>query len=132
LPIGSFKAVAEHFEIDPKTVAKLWSMTMKDVTGYQPNAPINPSTIVSNLPTTAFDTKFNNAGQKPKKVPIDTTIHQQRMENIDLQARGSTRFVASQVGLSKTTIIRMKKEKQIKTFVMSLKPKLNDGCQNVK
>jgi hypothetical protein len=25
---------------------------MKDVTGYQPNAPINPSVIVSNLPTT--------------------------------------------------------------------------------
>jgi ABC-type ATPase with predicted acetyltransferase domain len=49
------------------------------------------------------------------------------MENIDLQARGSIRFVAGQVGLSKTTIIRMKKEKQIKTFTMSLKPKLNDG-----
>jgi hypothetical protein len=54
LPIGSFKAVADHFEIDPKTVAKLWSMTMKDVTGYHPNTPINPYVIVSNLPSTAF------------------------------------------------------------------------------
>jgi hypothetical protein len=64
LPIGSFKAVAEHFQIFPKTVAKLWSMTLKDVTGYQPNASINPSVIVSNLPTTVFDTRFNNAGRK--------------------------------------------------------------------
>jgi hypothetical protein len=49
------------------------------------------------------------------------------MENMDLESRGSLRFVAGQVGVSKTTIIRMKKEKQIKTFTMSLKPKLNDG-----
>jgi hypothetical protein len=48
------------------------------------------------------------------------------MENINLQARGSIRFVAGQVGLSKTTILRMKKEKQIKIFTMSLKPKLNN------
>ena len=126
LPIGSFKAVGQDFDIDPKTIAKLWksTMTQEQVNGYQPNVPIDPSFIVSNLSTTAFDTKFGNAGRKPK-VPIDT-IHQQ-MENIDLQARGSIRFVAGQVGLSKTTIIRMKKEKQIKMFTMSLKPKLNDG-----
>jgi DNA-binding transcriptional regulator YhcF (GntR family) len=28
LPIGSLKAVGEHFQIDPKTVAKLWKSTM--------------------------------------------------------------------------------------------------------
>jgi hypothetical protein len=125
LPIGSFKAVGQDFDIDPKTIAKLWKSTMtQQVNGYQPNVPIDPPFIVSNLSTTAFDAKFGNAGQKPK-VPIDT-IHQQ-MENIDLQTRGSIRFVAGQVGFSKTTIITMKKEKQIKMFTMSLKPKLNDG-----
>ena len=31
LPNGSFKAVADHFEIDPKTVAKLWRSTMTQV-----------------------------------------------------------------------------------------------------
>jgi hypothetical protein len=34
LPNGSFKAVADHFEIDPKTVAKLWKSTMTQVNGY--------------------------------------------------------------------------------------------------
>jgi hypothetical protein len=63
LPIGSFKAVADHFEIDPKTVAKLWKSTMTQVNGYQANLPIYPPFIVaSNLPTTVFDTKFKNAG----------------------------------------------------------------------
>jgi hypothetical protein len=92
LPIGSFKAVAEHFQIDPKTVAELWKSTMTQVNGYQPNLPIDAPFIVSNLPTTAFEMKF----------------------------------VAGAIGVSKTTIIRMKQAKQIKAFTMSLKPKLND------
>jgi hypothetical protein len=66
LPFGSFKAVGEHYVIDPKTVAKLWSSTMIQVNGYQPNLPIDPPFVVSNIPTTAFDTKFQNAGRKPK------------------------------------------------------------------
>jgi hypothetical protein len=37
LPIGSFKAVAEQFQIDPKTIGKLWKSTMTQVNGYQPN-----------------------------------------------------------------------------------------------
>jgi hypothetical protein len=66
--IGSFKAVADHFQIDPKTVGKLWKSTMTQVNGYQPNLPIDPPFIVANLPTTVwFDTKFKNApGQKPQ------------------------------------------------------------------
>jgi hypothetical protein len=84
LPIGSFKAVAEQFQIDPKTIAKLWKSTMTQVNGYQPNLPIDPSVIVSNLPTTAFDTKFNNAGRKPK-LPVDTVF--QQMENMDLETK---------------------------------------------
>jgi hypothetical protein len=69
LPNGSFKAVADHFEIDPKTVAKLWRSTMTQVNGYQANLPIDPRYIVANLPTTVFDTKFKNAGRKPKYEP---------------------------------------------------------------
>jgi hypothetical protein len=124
LPIGSFKAVAQDFGIDPKTVGKVWSSTMIQVIGYQRNALIDPPFIVSNLPTTAFDTKFENAGRKPK-LSIDTAF--QQMEDVDKESWGSLRFVAGQVGVSKTTIIRMIKEEQIKTYMMSLKPKLNDG-----
>jgi hypothetical protein len=49
------------------------------------------------------------------------------MEDVDQESRGSHRFVAGQVGVSKTTMIRMIKEKQINTYMMPLKPKLNDG-----
>jgi hypothetical protein len=73
LPIGSFKAVGEHFQIDPKTVAKLWKSKMTQVNGYQPNLPIDPPFIVANLPNTAFDKKFENAGRKPK-FDIDTVF----------------------------------------------------------
>ena len=123
LPIGSFKAVGEHFQIDPKTVAKLWKSTMAQVNGYQANLPIDPPFIVANLPTTAFDTKFDNAGRKPK-FDIDTVF--QQIENVDKESRKSLNFVAGAIGVSKTTIIRMKQAKQIKAFTMSLKPKLND------
>jgi hypothetical protein len=34
----------------------------QQVNGYQPNVPIDPPFIVSNLSTTAFDTKLGNAG----------------------------------------------------------------------
>jgi hypothetical protein len=53
LPIGSFKAVADHFKIDPNTVAKLWHSTMIEVNdGHQPNLPFDPPFIVvaKNLP----------------------------------------------------------------------------------
>jgi hypothetical protein len=66
LPVGSFKAVGEHFEIDPKTVGKLWKSTLIQVNGYQPNLPIDPPFILANLPATVFDTKFKNAGRKPQ------------------------------------------------------------------
>jgi hypothetical protein len=46
--------VAVHFQIDPKIVAKLWDLTMKQVPVYQSNAPVNPPAIVSNLPATAL------------------------------------------------------------------------------
>jgi hypothetical protein len=80
LPFGSFKAVGEHCVVDPKTVAKLWSSTMLQVNGYQPNLPIDPPFVVSNLPTTAFDTKFQNAGRKPK-FELETVF--QRIEDVE-------------------------------------------------
>jgi hypothetical protein len=123
LPIGSFKAVAQDFDIDAKTVAKLWSMTTNQVNGYQPNTPIDPPFIISNLPTTAFDTKFENAGRKPK-LDMDTVF--QQIENVDKESRKSLNFFAGAIGVSKTSIIRMKKAKQIKAYTMSLKPKWND------
>jgi hypothetical protein len=67
LPFGAFKAVAEGYSIDPKTVHRLWNSTMTQVAGYQTNQPIDPSFVVANLPTTAvFDTKFHSTGQKPQ------------------------------------------------------------------
>jgi hypothetical protein len=93
------------------------------VNAYQPNLPIDPPFIVSNLPATGFDMKFDNAGQK-LKLDIDTVF--QQIENVDKESRKSLNFVAGAIGVSKTTIIRMKQAKQIKAFTMSLKPKLND------
>jgi hypothetical protein len=112
LPFGTFKAVGEHYVIDPKTVAKLWSSTMIQVNGYQPNLPIDPPFVVSNLATTAFDTQFQNAGRKPK-FELETVF--QRIEDVDKESRCSLRFVAGAVGMSLSTISRMKnKEKKIK------------------
>jgi hypothetical protein len=59
LPVGSFKAVADHFEIDPKTVGKLWKSTMIQVNGYQPNLPIDPPFILANLPTTTVEQLYH-------------------------------------------------------------------------
>jgi hypothetical protein len=98
LPIGSFKAVADHFEIDPKTVAKLWKSTMTQVNGYQANLPIDPPFIVANRPTTAFDTKFKNAGRKPQYEPEQVL---QEIEIIDPNIRRSVRYLAGTLGISK-------------------------------
>jgi hypothetical protein len=87
-PIGSFKAVADHFEIDPKTVGKLWKSTMTQVNGYQPNLPIDPPFIVANLPTTVFDMKFKNAGQKPQQKYNHETLLQE-IKIIDPKKRRS-------------------------------------------
>jgi hypothetical protein len=45
---------------------------------------IEPPAIVSNLPVTAFDTKFENAGHKPKFY-LDTAF--QRIENVDQESQ---------------------------------------------
>jgi hypothetical protein len=104
LPTGSFKAVADHFEIDPKTVGKLWKSTMIQVNGYQPNLPIDPPLIVANLPTTVFDTKFKNAGRKPQYEP-ETVL--QEIEITDPNKRRSVGSLAGALG-------SMKKEKQLR------------------
>jgi hypothetical protein len=95
--LGVFKAVADHFEIDPKTVAKLWKSTMTQVNGYQANLPIDPPFIVANLPTTAFDTKFKNAGQKQHYEPEQVL---QEIEIIDPNKRRSVRSLAGALGIS--------------------------------
>jgi hypothetical protein len=124
LPVGSFKAVADHFEIDPKTVGKLWKSTMTQVNGYQPNLPIDPPFIAANLPNTAFDTKFKNEGRKPQYEP-ETVL--QEIKIIDPNKRRSVRSLAGAlVGISKSSIGSMKKEKKLRVYTMSLKPKLND------
>jgi hypothetical protein len=123
LPIGSFKAVGDHFQIDPKTVGKLWKSTMIQVNGYQPNLPIDPPFIAANLPTTVFDTKFKNAGRKPQYEP-ETVL--QEIEIIDPNKRRSIRSLAGALGISKSSIGSMKKEKKLRVYTMSLKPKLND------
>jgi hypothetical protein len=96
LPIGSFKAVADHFEIDPKTVGKLWKSTMTQVNEYQPNLPIDPPFIVANLPTKVFDTKFKNAGEKPQ---YDHETVLQEIEIIDPNSRHSVRSLAGTLGI---------------------------------
>ena len=123
LPVGAFKAVAEAFNIRPKTVSKLWHTTMKMVPGYQYNAPIDPSFVVANVPAAAFETKFKNAGRKPQ---FDHETVLQEIKNIDPNARRSIRSLAGAIGVSKTTIARMKQNKQLRVHTMSLKPKLND------
>jgi hypothetical protein len=101
LPVGSFKAVGEHFEIDPKTVGKLWKSTMIQVNGYQPNLPIDPPFILANLPATVFDTKFKNAGQKPQYEPEQVL---REIEIIDPNKRRSVRSLAGALGISKSSI----------------------------
>ena len=62
LPVGSLKEVAQLFKIDPKTVSTFWKSTLKQVPGYQPGAPLQAKDIALNVPGSAFDTKFQNAG----------------------------------------------------------------------
>jgi hypothetical protein len=56
-PVGAFEAVRETFNVRPKIVAKQWHTTMKLLQGvpaYQPNAPIEPSFVVANVPADFF------------------------------------------------------------------------------
>jgi hypothetical protein len=124
LPFGSFRAVAADFEIHPKTVAHLWYTTMKQVPTYQAHAPIDPAAIVANLPASVFDTKFKNAGRKPTYDAEDVI---QEIKNIDPSARRSIRSLAGALGIPRSTIGKMKQEKKLLVYSMSLKPKLNDG-----
>jgi hypothetical protein len=83
--------------------------------------------IFSNLPATVFDTKFSNAGHRPK-FKLETVF--QRIEDVDKESCHSLRFVAGGVGMPLSTISRMKKDKKIKAYTMALKPKLNNGCRS--
>jgi hypothetical protein len=96
---------------------------MTQVNGYQANLPIDPPFIVANLPTTVFDTKFKNAGQKPQYEPEQVL---QEIKIIDPNKRRSVRSLAGALGISKSSIGSMKKEKKLRVYTMSLKPKLND------
>jgi hypothetical protein len=52
----------------------------------------------------------------------------QRIGDVDMnESRCSLRSVARADGMSLSTISRMKKDKKIKTYTMSLKPKLNNS-----
>jgi hypothetical protein len=71
LPVGAFKAVRESFNVRPKTVAKHWHTTMRllqGVPGYQPNAPIDPSFVIANVPGPRFTwpIKINLSGMGNK------------------------------------------------------------------
>ena len=66
IAFGAFTVVGAKFNIDPKTVAKLWHTTLKMVPGYKAEEPINTEYISDNVPSQAFETKFKNAGRKPQ------------------------------------------------------------------
>jgi hypothetical protein len=83
---------------------------MAQVNGYQPNLPIDPSFIVANLPTTAFDTKFKNAGGKPQYELEEEVLHEIKI--IDSNERRSVRSLAGALGISSSSIGSMKKEKK--------------------
>ena len=78
LPVGVFKAVAEPFNVRPKTVSKVWHKTMKMVPGYQSNAPHDPLFVDATVPAEAFETKFQNAGRKPQ-FDHETVLQEIRM-----------------------------------------------------
>lgn len=123
LPHGSFKAVGETHKIHPRTVANLWYSTLKQIPGYQPNTPLDPVSLLANVPETAFTTKFENSGRNPKH---DRDMLLQEIKNIDPTARRTIRSLAGAVGIPVMTIWRMKQSKKLKVHTMALKPKLND------
>jgi hypothetical protein len=87
------------------------------------NLPIDPPFIASNFPTTVFDTKFKNAGQKPQ-YNHETVL--QEIKIIDPNSRRSVRSLVGALGISSGSIGNMKKEKKLRVYTISLKPKLND------
>jgi hypothetical protein len=96
--------VTADFGINPKTVAHLWYTTIKQIPLYQPHAPIDPVAIVNNLLASVFDTKFKNAGRKPKFVPevvLDET------KTIDPFARRTIRSLARDITYGFTVTIRV-------------------------
>ncbi|KAG7365642.1 hypothetical protein IV203_025083 [Nitzschia inconspicua] len=123
LPYGSFTAVGETHKIHPRTVANLWYSTLKQIPGYQPNTPLDPVSLLANVPETAFTTKFENSGRNPKH---DRDMLLQEIKNIDPTARRTIRSLAGAVGIPVMTIWRMKQSKKLKVHTMALKPKLND------
>jgi hypothetical protein len=109
LPFGTFKVVGEAFGLVPATVSNLWRTTLKLVPGYQSNVLMDPDFILDNVPDSAFDTKFQNAGRKPR---FDYDEVLQEIKNIDPEGGRSLRVLAVATGISKTTICRMKKMKK--------------------
>jgi hypothetical protein len=96
IAFGAFTVVGTKFNINPKTVAKLWHSTLKMVHGYLSNSPMNTEYIIDNVPPQAFETKFANAGQKPV-FEHETVL--QEIKNIDPNARRSMRYLAHAIGI---------------------------------
>jgi hypothetical protein len=67
--------------------------------------------------------KFANAGRK-SLFNYETVL--QEIKNIDPNVRRSIRSLTGAIGIPKSTIARMKQQKQLRVHTMSLKPKLND------
>jgi hypothetical protein len=123
LKFGAIREVGQAFDLCPAIVSNLWHSTWKMVPGHESKAHINTKFIFDNVPPEAFETNFNNAGRKPQ-FDHDTVL--QEIKNIDPNARRFIRSLAGAIGVSKTTIARMKDKKQLRVHTMSLKPKLND------
>jgi hypothetical protein len=67
--------------------------------------------------------KFKNAGRKPQYEP-ETVL--QEIKIIDPNKRRSVRSLAGALGISKSSFGSVKKEKKLRVYTMSLKPKLKD------
>jgi hypothetical protein len=86
---------------------------MTQVNGYQPNLPIDPPFIVANIPTTVFNTKFTNAGQK-QQYDHETVL--QEIKIIDPNKRRSVRSLAGALGISCSSVGCMKKKKKLRVY----------------
>ena len=120
---GAFTEVAVVFDLSPRTVSSLWHSILKMIPNMQTNAPLDAIAIAKALNDDMFQTYFQNGGRKRVYDPEEVL---REIENVPLNKRRSVRSTAGAMGISKSTIARLIKEKKLKAFTLSLKPKLSD------